>query len=138
MATASITGSLVSQAQNSILQSREESSLRQMQSAQGVNDNGRIEKGAKEFEAMLLNSWLQQAEQSMASVPGSDSEDEEDVGRQQMMSLGVQALSSSLAASGGIGIANMIANALHSKADNSNSLSADVATGNIEQTEKQR
>jgi len=70
----------------------EDHMLQQIQSGAGKQDDGRIEKGAKEFESMLLSSWLQQAEQSMATVPGA--EDEEDsTGRDQMMSLGVQSLS---------------------------------------------
>jgi Rod binding domain-containing protein len=65
---------------------------------------------------MLLSNWLQQAEQSMASVPGAD--DDEDAGaREQMMSLGVQSLATAMTASGGIGIAKMISKALHSAAD---------------------
>lgn len=65
---------------------------------------------------MLLSNWLQQAEQSMASVPGAD--DDEDAGaRDQMMSLGVQSLATAMTNSGGIGIAAMIAKALHSAAD---------------------
>ena len=50
--------------------------MQQLQTGTGKQDDGKIEKGAKEFEAMLLGSWLQQAEQSMATVPGA--EDEED------------------------------------------------------------
>ena len=71
--------------------------LQQIQSAAGSGDDAKIEKGAKEFEAMLLGSWLQQAEQSLATVPGAD-DDEDAAGRDQMMSLGVQ----SLANAGGI------------------------------------
>jgi Rod binding domain-containing protein len=72
----------------------------------------KIEKSAKEFESMLLSTWLQQAEQSMATVPGAE-DDEDAAGRDQMMSLGVQSLATAMAASGGIGIASMIAKALH-------------------------
>lgn len=117
MATSSITGALVAQAQSSLLESRENSALRQLQSAQGTSEDGKIEKGAKEFEAMLLGTWLQQAEQSMAIVPGADDDDEDGSGQEQMMSLGVQSLATSLSASGGIGIAAMIAKSLHSTAD---------------------
>lgn len=65
---------------------------------------------------MLLTSWLQQAERSMAGVPGGE-DDEDTPGKDQMMSLGVQSLATSMASSGGIGIASMIAKALHSAAD---------------------
>ena len=116
MATSSISGSLAAQAQSTFLKSREDNELRQIQSPQGTKDDAKIEKGAKEFESMLLSTWLQQAEQSMATVPGAE-DDEDAAGRDQMMSLGVQSLASSLTASGGIGIAAMIAKALHATAD---------------------
>ena len=116
MATSALSGSLAAQAQTSLLQSRAEHALQQVQSAGAGKDDARIEKSAKEFEAMLLGTWLQQAEQSMATVPGID-DDEEMAGRDQMMSLGVQSLATSLSASGGIGIAAMIAKSLHSVAD---------------------
>ncbi|HEX4036803.1 MAG TPA: hypothetical protein VHX37_01980 [Acidobacteriaceae bacterium] len=98
--------------QTSLLQVRESQMLQQLQSAQSAGkDDARIEKSAKQFEAMLLGSWLQQAEQSFATVPGAE-DDEEAAGRDQMMSLGVQSLSQAMADSGGIGIAKMIATAL--------------------------
>jgi len=78
-------------------------------------ENSKIEKSAKDFESILLGSWLQQAEQSFATVPGAD--DDQDPGGQQMMSLGVQQLATSMAASGGIGIGKMIAKAMHANAE---------------------
>ena len=116
MATGSITGSLAAQAQATLFEAREQHALHQLQSAPGGKSDAKIEKSAREFESMLLSNWLQQAEQSMASVPGAD--DDEDAGaREQMMSLGVQSLATSMTASGGIGIAKMISKALHSAAD---------------------
>jgi Rod binding domain-containing protein len=113
MSSSILGGSLAAQAQTSLLQTREDRMLQQMKSPQ-TND-ARIDKSAQEFESMLLSTWLQQAESSMATVPGA--EDDEDAGaRQQMMSLGVQSLSNSMAASGGIGIGKMIAKALHASA----------------------
>lgn len=98
--------------QTSLLQVREDQMLRQLQSAQSAGkDDARIQKSAKEFEAMLLGSWLQQAEQSFVTIPGAE-DDEDAAGRDQMMSLGVQSLSQAMADSGGIGIAKMIAKAL--------------------------
>ena len=117
MASSSITGSLAVQAQAGLMQARENRLLGQMQAAKTGNQDGQIEKSAKEFEAMLLTNWLQQAEQSMASVPGAEDDNDGAPGRDQMMSLGVQSLATSLASSGGIGIAAMIAKALHSAAD---------------------
>ncbi len=113
-------GSFADSAQSSLMQSREDHLLRQIQSGEGTPGDGRIEKGAKEFESMLLSSWLQQAEQSMATVPGAE-DDEAITGKDQMMSLGVQSLSTALVASGGIGIASMIVKAMHAQAEKANS-----------------
>ncbi len=116
MGTTFASGALMSQAQSSLLQARENHMLNQVRSGQAGNTDARIEKGAKEFESMLLTTWLQQAEQSMATVPGAD-DDEDAGGRDQMMSLGVHSLANALVASGGIGIAGMIARAMHRAAD---------------------
>jgi Rod binding domain-containing protein len=116
MASSSLTGALVNQAQTSLLEAQQDRMVQQLKSGQGTNGDGKIEKSAQEFESMLLSNWLQQAEQSMATVPGAE-DDEDAPGRDQMMSLGVQQLANSLAASGGIGIGKMIAKALHKAAD---------------------
>jgi Rod binding domain-containing protein len=118
MGTSALTGPLAAQAQSSFVQSHENRLLQQLQGQQTPNNDAKIEKSAREFESMLLNTWLQQAEQSMATVPGAE-DDDDAAGRDQMLSLGVQTLSNSLAASGGIGIAKMISKALHSAADKS-------------------
>ena len=77
MASSSLTGSLVSQAQSSLLEAQQERMVQQLKSQQGTANDGKIEKSAQEFESMLLSNWLQQAEQSMATVPGA--EDDEDI-----------------------------------------------------------
>jgi Rod binding domain-containing protein len=110
-------------AQTSMLQLSEDRMLQGLKSSKTAVDSAKIDKGAKEFEAILVGSWLQQAEQSFATVPGTDDEDQ-DVGRDSMMSLGVQTLATSLAASGGIGIGKMVAKAMHEAADK-----ADAQTG---------
>ena len=76
--------------------------------------------GRLEFPAWIPDRPLaypkSQAELAFPVVPGAD--DDEDSGqRDQIMSLGVQALSTSLAASGGIGIGKMIAKSLHATAE---------------------
>jgi Rod binding domain-containing protein len=116
MGTAPSFGSL--SAQTDMLQSRENMMLRQMKSPAGASDDAKIEKGSKEFEAILVGSWLQQAEQSFATVPGAD--DDQDPGGEQMMSLGVQQLATAMAANGGLGIGKMIAKAMHHNAELAN------------------
>jgi Rod binding domain-containing protein len=102
--------------QTSVLQLSEDRMMQGLKTPNTTADAAKIDKGAKEFEAILVGSWLQQAEQSFATVPGTD-DDEQDVGRGSMMSLGVQTLATSLAASGGIGIGKMVAKAMHAQAD---------------------
>jgi Rod binding domain-containing protein len=120
MGTTPSLGSL--SAQTDMMQSREDMMLRQMQSPTGASDDAKIEKGSKEFEAILVGSWLQQAEQSFATVPGAD--DDQDPGGQQMMSLGVQQLATAMAANGGLGIGKMIAKAMHENAEKANTQAA--------------
>ena len=111
--------------QSNALESREDLMMRQFKSPAGLGDDAKIAKGAKEFEAILVGSWLQQAEQSFATVPGTD--DDADPGASQMMSLGVQQLATSMAASGGIGIGKMIAKAMHANADKARAQTAAAA-----------
>jgi Rod binding domain-containing protein len=137
MGSNSIAGSLASQAQTSLMQAQEDHLVRQVTAAQAGKEDGRIEKSSREFEAMLLSNWLQQAEQSMASVPGAEDDDDSSSGRDQMMSLGVQSLATSLASSGGIGIAAMIAKALHSAADTAQPTAGSSAPQGASKIEKQ-
>ena len=65
---------------------------------------------AREFESILLSQWLQGAETSFGSVPGSD--EGQDAGDEQFKGFAVQQLAKSLSNSGGIGIAHMVAKAL--------------------------
>ena len=80
-------------------------------------DNTKIEKSAREFESLLFGTWLQQAEQSFASVPGADEDDDADAGKGQLQAIATQSLASSMTASGGIGIAKIVAASLHKAED---------------------
>jgi Rod binding domain-containing protein len=80
-------------------------------------DNSKIEKSAKDFESILLGSWLQQAEQSFGSLPGADDDGDADVGKEQFQGMAMQSLGISMTAAGGIGIAKMLAQQLHKAAD---------------------
>ncbi len=76
-------------------------------------EDAKIEKAGKDFESILLGSWLQQAENSFATVPGGDGEEDGDSGKDQFQGIAMQALAGSLTKSGGIGIAKMITSSLH-------------------------
>ena len=73
-----------------------------------AGEDAKIAKAGKDFESILLGSWLQQAQQSFATVPGGDGQGDDDSGKDQFQGIAMQALAGSLTASGGIGIAKMI------------------------------
>jgi Rod binding domain-containing protein len=76
---------------------------------------------AREFESILLNQWLQDAESGFGSAPGGN--DESETGDDQMKGLGTQQLATFMAANGGIGIARMVDHALQASR---NAQNADV------------
>jgi Rod binding domain-containing protein len=93
--------------------------------ASTATENTKIEKSSKDFESILLGSWLQQAEQSFGSVPGEDADEDADSGKEQFQGIAMQSLGASLTASGGIGIAKIVAKNLHKAED----ASVDAAQG---------
>ena len=113
MGTSSSFGSLA--AATKLLQSQEARVVQKGAGPKQPTDDAKIDKSAQQFEAILVGTWLNEAQQSFASVPGGDTD--RDAGGEQMMSLGVQSLSTSMAASGGLGIGKMIAKAMHAAAD---------------------
>jgi len=70
----------------------------------------KIEKSAKDFESVLMSHWLEQAEQSFATVPGGDPNDDPASGKDQFQSIAMQAVAGALSGHrGGLGIATMVA-----------------------------
>jgi len=84
-------------------------------------NSAKIQNSAREFEAVLLSHWLEQAEQSFASVPGSDQDPDADPGRDQFHAIAMQAVGSALTGGhGGLGIAAMVAKHLEAQAAHKN------------------
>jgi Rod binding domain-containing protein len=65
--------------------------------------SSKLRKSAQEFEAILLQSWLEKMNQSFVG-----SSESQDAAHDTVSSLGTQAIASALAARGGIGIARML------------------------------
>jgi Rod binding domain-containing protein len=87
------------------------------QAGSPAEGNAKIEKSAKDFESLLLGSWLQEAEQSFAALPGGDDDEDSGAGKDQFQGIAMQALGTSMTAAGGIGIAKMISKQLHKAED---------------------
>ena len=71
-----------------------------------ATDPASLHKAAVQFESVLLGQWLESAEKSFATVPGTD--DDADAGGEQMMSFGMQQFATAIATSGGLGIARLV------------------------------
>ena len=82
----------------------------------GVQSHGassaKIDKAARDFESILVGEWLNQAEKSFATVPGTDPDEKSDSGHDQFQSLACQSLAQGLSKAGGFGIAAMISKQL--------------------------
>ena len=114
MANISMGGSIAGAAANAL--EAKAAGISRAGSAAKTTDQ-KIEKSAKEFESILLGSWLQQAEKSFGSLPGGDDDDDADAGKEQFQGMAMQSLGTSMTASGGIGLAKMISIHLHKAED---------------------
>ena len=94
----------------SSLQPSEATLRRSGTTADGKSGGTKLSHAAIEFESVLLGQWLQAAQKSFATVPGS--EEDEDAGGDQMLGFATQQLAQSIARSGGLGIAKIVEHAL--------------------------
>lgn len=93
-----------------LAQSRSEQTLRALRTGatSDPTSEAKVQKAAQDFESVLVGQWLEQAEKSFATVPGGDPDQKADPGHDQLQSIAMQSLASSLTKSGGLGIASMI------------------------------
>ena len=61
-----------------------------------AQDPKKIDKAARNFESLLVGHWLEQAEKSFATVPGTDPDQQDDSSRDQFMSIACQSLAQGL------------------------------------------
>ena len=87
-------------------------STSQAQQLAQSGDHDKIEHAAKQFESILLASWLEQAEKSFATVPGGEDDENADPGKNNFQGFAMQAVAMSITNAGGIGIAPMIVRGL--------------------------
>jgi Rod binding domain-containing protein len=80
-------------------------------------DSKKIDKAARSFESLLVGHWLEQAEKSFASVPGTNQDEQNDSSRDQFLSIACESLAQGLSKTGGFGIAAMISKRLEAAAE---------------------
>lgn len=90
-------------------------------------DNRKIEKSSKDFEALLLTNWFQKAYETFGAVPSNDDSDDLGSGGEQFQAIAMQGLASAVVNAGGIGIAKMMAEHLR-KSDHSKGAVPDSGT----------
>ena len=95
--------------------------LSKAQDGSRSGEKAKIEKAGRDFESVLLGSWLQDAEKTFATVPGGD-EEEGDGTQEQFTGMAMQQLAASLVNAGGIGIARMIAGHLEAATARNNTV----------------
>jgi Rod binding domain-containing protein len=78
----------------------------------------KIDKAAHDFESILVGQWLEKAEKSFATVPGSDPDEDRDSARDQFQSIACQFMAQGLTKNGNFGIAAMISKRLTAVAAN--------------------
>ena len=96
----------------SLLDARDSQVIGMLRGQQPGENETKIENSAHDFEAILVSHWLEQAQQSFATVPGSDEDEYDDPGHSEYQNISLQSLGSAIASAGGIGIAKMIIPAL--------------------------
>ena len=103
--------------------------IRGLRGAQSDPGNAaKIDKAARDFESILVGQWLEQAEKSFATVPGTDPDQQSDSGHDQFQSLACQSLAQGLSKTGGFGIAAMISKQLQRAQAAHAEQAAEVAT----------
>jgi len=105
------------------------------------DSSAKIDKAARDFESILVGQWLEKAEKSFATVPGTDPDQENDSTRDQFQSIACQFLAAHLSKTGAFGIAPLIrrqleatAVAQESQKVGSAAASADSSPGKLENT----
>jgi Rod binding domain-containing protein len=79
-----------------------------LQNRQARNSSAKIDKAARDFESILVGQWLEKAEKSFATVPGTDPDQDSDSSRDQFQSIACQFLAGDLSKTGAFGIAPLI------------------------------
>lgn len=85
-----------------------DSALQVLRNKSGKNTPSKIDKAAHDFESILVGQWLEKAEKSFATVPGTDPDQSRDSAHDQFQSIACEALAKGLSKTGGFGIASMI------------------------------
>jgi len=100
--------SALSTSSSSLTQAQSDLAIRGLRNPSTKDRSSKIDKAAHDFESILVGQFLEKAEKSFATVPGTDPDQERDPGRDQFQSIACQFLAQGLGKTGSFGIASMI------------------------------
>jgi len=92
----------------SLTQANSDLAVQGLRNKSAKESPSRIDKAAHDFESILVGQWLEKAEKSFATVPGTDPDQSQDSGRDQFQSIACQYMAQAMSKNGGFGIAAMI------------------------------
>ena len=74
----------------SLTQANSELAIQGLRNEATKDSPSRIDKAAHDFESILVGQWLEKAEKSFATVPGTDPDQNRDSGHDQFQSIACQ------------------------------------------------
>ena len=93
---------------STLVQAQSDLAIQGLRNQATKNSPSKIDKAAHDFESILVGQWLEKAEKSFATVPGTDPDQNRDSGHDQFQSIACQYMAQELSKNGGFGIASMI------------------------------
>lgn len=93
---------------SSLAQAKHDLDAKGLHNSSTKGSASRIDKAAHDFESILVGQWLEKAEKSFATVPGSNPDQDSDSGHDQFQSIACQYMAQGLTKNGSFGIASMI------------------------------
>lgn len=101
---------------SNLAQAKSDLAVQGLRNSATKSDPSKIDKAARDFESLLVGQWLEKAEKSFASVPGTDPDANQDASHDQFQSIACEYLARGLSKTGGFGIARMISKHLEEAA----------------------
>jgi Rod binding domain-containing protein len=118
---------------SSLTQAKSDLAVQGLRNQPTKNSSSKIDKAARDFESILVGEWLEKAEKSFATVPGSDPDQDRDSGHDQFQSIACQTLAQGISKTGGFGIASMISKHLSAIEANRTDGAPQATTGSASQ-----
>ena len=101
---------------SSLTQAKSDLAVQGLRNASTKDNASKIDKAAHDFESIMVGQWLEKAEKSFATVPGTDPDRDQDSSHDQFQSIACESLAKALTKNGSFGIAAMISKHLAASA----------------------